>query len=535
MSKIIALLVAGLGLFFIGLHLVSTHLKQASSRQFRSLIARFTDRVWRGSLLGLLAGVFMQSTSAISVILASMTASGLITVRQALPIVTWANVGTTLIVFVGVFDIQILVLYCLGLSAIVFVFSGEARWKPFCGVLLGISFLFFGIHQMKTSAAGLQSFAWFEEVMAQAQGSYLLAFAAGVLLSFLTQSTTAVALLAVTLAHAGLLQVEELMMIVYGGNVGSTFARMILSSGLKGSSRQIGRFQDVFKIAGSLLFVGLFYLELYGGVPLVRALCRALANQLDSQTAFINFFCNLVPALLFTPLLGPMQRVLDRFWPATAAEDFAKLKYLHPQALSDPETAIDLIEKEQMRLLTRLPDYFQSLRPDEPRTSRTEYRAMHQAFQTLFKEVQSYLASMLQVPLSHTTSERLTNVHDRQGVIGFLEETVHQVVSSVEESPPSAQLAPLVQNMAEALDFLLRTAGEAVTTLDPEEADLMAGLCGDRGNLLGRIRNLYLSGEQGLRPQDKLLLLSLTTHFDRIVWLVRRLAELLQQNRQFRP
>jgi hypothetical protein len=31
-----------------------------------------------------------------------------------------------------------------------------------------------------------------------------------------------------------------------------------------------------------------------------------------------------------------------------------------------------------------------------------------------------------------------------------------------------------------------------------------------------------------------LLLLGLTTHFDRVVWNVRRLAVLLQQNRQFR-
>jgi phosphate:Na+ symporter len=535
MSKIVASLVAGLGLFFFGLHLVGNNLKQSSSRQFRSLIARFTDTVWRGSLLGLLAGVCMQSTSAVAVILASMVASGLVTVRQALPIVTWANVGTTLIVFSGVFDVQILVLYCLGVSTTVFAFSGEVRWKPLCGVLLGISLLFFGINMMKTSAAGMQSYDWFDAVMDSAHGSYLLAFAAGALLSFLTQSTTAVALLAVTLAHAGLLRVEETMMIVYGGNLGSTFARMILSSGLKGSSRQIGHFQDLFKIAGSLLFVLLFYVEEYAGVPLIKALCCALSDRLDWQAALSNLLCNLVPALIFTPLLVPTRRLLHHYWPATAAEDFVQLKYLHPQALTDPDTAIDLIEKEQMRLLTRLPDCVDALRPPEPGTNRTDYRTIHTAFQVLFKEVQSYLASLLHMPLSRTTSGRLTNVHDRHGVIGFLEETVFHVVSSVKVTRPSPQLAPLVQNMTEALDFLLVTAGEAVTTLDPQEAELMAGLCGDRGDLLARIRNLYLSNEQGLPPQDKVLLLGLTTHFDRVVWLVRRLAELLQQNRQYRP
>src|SRR5262249_12394647 len=156
--------------------------------------------------------------------------------------------------------------------------------------------LFFGIHLMKTSTGDLRTFDWFRAIVDQAHGSYLLAFAAGALLSFLTQSTTAVALLAVTLAHAGLLRLEETMILVYGGDLGSTFARMILAAGLKGSSRQIGRFQDLFKISGSLLFVLLLYLEVRGGVPLVKALCTALSGRLETQTALVNLLCNLVPA-----------------------------------------------------------------------------------------------------------------------------------------------------------------------------------------------------------------------------------------------
>jgi len=403
-------------------------------------------------------------------------------------------------------------------------------------VLLGISLLFFGIYMMKDEVKQmLQDYAWFKSILEQASGSYVLAFCAGALLSLITQSTTAAALIAVAFAHAGVFKVEETMMIVFGGNLGSTFSRMLLSAGLKGSSRQIGRFQDLFKIVGSALFVLLFYIEVYTGVPLIRALCARISDQLVTQTALINLFCNLGPAIIFTPLLGPVQRLLDHYWPATEAEDFAKLKYLHPQALRDPESALDLIEKEQTRLLARLPDYANVLRKPEPGSRRTDQRALHQAFLVLYKEVQSYCTGLVHLHLSATTSERLTNVHDRHGVIGSLEETVHALVTSVEQTPPSAQLASLVSNMTEALDFLLATAGEAAVTLEREEADMMATLCADRGDLLGKIRTLYLSADQGLQPSDKALLLSLTTQFDRIVWLVRRLAELLQQNQRFRP
>ncbi len=227
---------------------------------------------------------------------------------------------------------------------------------------------------------------WFNVVLSQTHGSYLLAFCAGVVFSFLTQSTTAVAMIAVTLVKAGMLGVDETLMIVYGGNVGSTFSRMILASGLKGSSRQIARFQDLFKIGGSSLFVLLFYVELYTRLPLVKALSAALTGRLETQTALVNLFCNLAPAVLFMPLLGPTHRLLDRFWPASAAEDFAKLKYLHPQALDEPESAIDLIEKEQARLVTRLPEYVDALRPPEPGKRKADRRATRQAFQVLFKE-----------------------------------------------------------------------------------------------------------------------------------------------------
>ena len=195
----------------------------------------------------------------------------------------------------------------------------------------------------------------------------------------------------------------------------------------------------------------------------------------------INFFCNLVPALIFWPLLGPTQRLLDRFWPATAAEDFAKLKYLHPQALSDPETTIDLIEKEQMRLLTRLPDYVNALRPAEPGKSRAEDRAMHHAFQMLFKEVQAYLATLFHEPLSRTTSERLTNVHDRQGVIGVLEETVRQMVS-LRTGIPKEKSKPLLEKIkslklkvnAQYQEDQIRVSGKSKDDLQKVIASLKA-------------------------------------------------------------
>lgn len=534
MGSIVSLMLAGLGLFFLGLHTVTTNLHQSSGRRFRNLVARFTDRTWLASLLGFVAGAVLQSASAVTVILASMTSSGLVRVRRALPIVAWTNVGTTVLIFIAALNIRLAVLYLLGLSGIAFSFSKETKRRNVYGIVLGISLLFFGMDTMKSGAVEMQRFDWFHAMLQGTHDSFALAFLGGALLSFLTQSSTAVMLIAIAMVNTGLLSAGDTIMVIYGANVGSSFTRMILSSGLKGSSRQIGRFQDLFKITGSTLFVILFYIEHYTGLPLVEGLAEALSSHVETQMALVNLFYNLTMAILMCSLLGPIERLLDRFWPASDTEDFAKVQYLHPQALTDPETALDLVEKEQMRLVTRLPSYLDALRIVPGDRRKHDPQAIHKAFNMLSEEVESYLTAMIHLQLSAKTSERLTNIQGRQGLIGLVEDNVYHLVTAVLQAPPSGQLMPLVANFIEALDFILQTAGDAVTTLSAEEAQLLARLCADRGDLMGKIRGLYLSSEKDLTGRDKSLLLDLTSYFDRLVWIVRRLALLLEQNQQYR-
>src|SRR5207247_1729957 len=127
-------------------------------------------------------------------------------------------------------------------------------------------------------------------------------------------------------------------------------------------------------------------------------------------------------------------------------------------------------------------------------------------------------------PLSTRTSDRLTNLHGRQDEIGQMEKGLYQLTATLVEAPASSRLGSLVQNFVEAIDFILQSARDALTTVESADVDLLAGLCADRGELLGRIRNLYLSSEQGLEAAEKSLLLEFTTRFDRIVWTLRRLT-----------
>ena len=62
----IAPLLAGLGLFFSGVHLISANLTPLAGKRFRRLLTRATVYPSLGALTGILAGIVTQSTNAVT-------------------------------------------------------------------------------------------------------------------------------------------------------------------------------------------------------------------------------------------------------------------------------------------------------------------------------------------------------------------------------------------------------------------------------------------------------------------------------------
>ena len=107
-------LILGLGLFFLGLRLVGENLRRLYGSSFRNVIKRTTHSPVLGAGLGIVAGAVMQSATAVTFILVSLTDSGLIKARAAGPIIIWSNVGLTALAFVTTLNIHPLVAYVVG-------------------------------------------------------------------------------------------------------------------------------------------------------------------------------------------------------------------------------------------------------------------------------------------------------------------------------------------------------------------------------------------------------------------------------------
>ena len=200
--EIVADIIAGLGLFFIGVRSIGTHMKQMTGARFRSWVAWATGHHLSAALVGTAAGIVTQSSNAVTFISVSLVTSGMITPARALPVLAWANVGTALLVFLATLDIHIAVLFLLGVVGFCYYFglNERERGRHLIGALYGVGMLFFGVWLIKQGARpmkDLESVRAFIRFSAQSQ---LLPFIAGLLLTLVIQSSSTMSAIAVTMA-----------------------------------------------------------------------------------------------------------------------------------------------------------------------------------------------------------------------------------------------------------------------------------------------------------------------------------------------
>jgi phosphate:Na+ symporter len=527
LNSILANVIAGLGLFFSGLRMVDANLRQATGRRLRTVISALTARRWMAGLVGLATGALVQSSSGIAFILVSLVATGLTTVRRVLPILTWANVGCSALVFVAVLDLRLAILYLIGLAGAAFAFDRSHKSDSF-GAVFGIGMLFYGIELMKEAAAPLQSMPWFPGMLENDGRSYILAFAASTIFSFVTQSSTAVSILAIGFAQTGLTGAYPTMMALYGANLGSTFSRMLLSSTLKGSVRQLTAFQDLFKITGAALFVPLLYLEATAGLPLVHALVSLVSDQIDRQMALVFLVFNLTTALLFTAAQPAIIALLERWLPADGQEDLGRPLYLYDEALREPATALDLLEKEHLRLAKRLLTYPHAVRAAAGSMERQQVRDAREAFAAVARRVEHFQHELVNRPLGNAETARLTRLQSRLNLIEYIEDSLSMLITATERVPAGGQLGERISTFVEALDFVVLTLVDALETGDADQIEMLAQITEDRGAFVERVRQEYFAGEGSSQGADRAVLLQVTSIFERVVWMVQRMSRLLE-------
>ena len=450
-------LILGLGLFFLGLRLVSDNLKSLAGGRLRNGIVRTTRRPVLRAGVGIAAGAMLQSATAVTFICVSMVAAGFLNASAAAGVIIWSNVGLTALAFVATLNIHPAVALVVGAAGIVLGLVRVRSWQTVAGAVLGVGLILLGLQQMGEGAAPLKNAAPFHAIMNLVLAAPPLAFLVGILVAAVLQSNTGATMMVITLAAAGALRFDEAALLIYGTNLGAIALRYVLSLGMKGIGARLVRLEDFFCVLSGVVMLALFYIE-KAGVPLVLALSKGLAPSEASALAVVFLLSNVIPALILSPMLSHCVLCLCELFSVDVAVGDGEPAFLSPQALGHPASALDLLRRELARLLRM------TIHAAAPPIVQEESEPPHD-FSSLSKSVEDFAVKL--AVSGRISEEETRTLHRLRAVLSgirHLEEA--ERFYTYRAGAPGALTPDQKQRLDGVLDGLVADAAAALDAMD---------------------------------------------------------------------
>jgi phosphate:Na+ symporter len=306
---LIAELLGGIGLFLLGMMLMTDGLEESAGEGLQALLKRATGNRLKGSLFGATLTLVVQSSTASTLATIGFVSAGLLTFYESLAVIVGTNVGTTstgwLVSLIGLrISVSSFALPLVGIGALLRMLA-RGRLAALGFVLAGFGLIFIGIDLLQ---AGMADVADDIDLGGLDGGMFLtrLALVAiGVIMTVLMQSSSAA--LATTLAAlaSGAIALPAALALVVGQNIGTT---VLASLGGTVPAKRTAAAHVLFNVAAAIV--------VFPFLPVVPDIAEAAGIDDPAVTvaAFHTSF-SVIGALIFLPLLHRIGTLILRIVP----------------------------------------------------------------------------------------------------------------------------------------------------------------------------------------------------------------------------
>ena len=385
-------LIGGLSLFLFGMSVMGQALERRAGGQLRTLLGKLTDRKIAGLLTGMGVTAVIQSSSATTVMVVGFVNSGIMTLKQAINVITGANVGTTVTawflslagidsgnVFVKLLKPSSFTPALALLGIIFYLFCKSAKKKDTGMILLGFATLMYGMETMSGAVSGLGELPAFRQMFVMFKNPVLGVLAGAALTAVIQSSSASVGILQ-ALAVTGQVSYGAAIPIIMGQNIGTCVTAMLSSVGANRNAKRAALVHLSFNVIGTAVWLTAFCL--------LRALLRpALLEEPASLLgiAAAHSVFNVLCTLLMLPLSGFLERLVKVLVPdARQPEVFEELderlfatpsialERCHAVTVDMAETAVSSLKDALASLGDNSPELAASIREREDKTDHYE-------------------------------------------------------------------------------------------------------------------------------------------------------------------
>ncbi|GIL00725.1 MAG: hypothetical protein BroJett030_06240 [Alphaproteobacteria bacterium] len=288
MTALLLQALGGVGLFLLGITLLTEGMRGLAGTALRNFLRRYTRSPASGAVTGALATATIQSSSAIIVATVGFVGAGLMTFGQALGIIFGANIGTTitgwLVAIVG-FKLQLgAILLPFVLVGVLMRLFGAGKWRSAGWALTGFCLLFVGIGAMQQGMAHLQGVFSLDGFSADTLTGRLQLVGIGLAVTVVTQSSSAGVAIALAAIGAGAIDFSQAAALVIGMDIGTTSTAALATIGGSTAMRRTGLAHVIYN-----LMTGTAAFFLLGPLTTAVAATSAAAGLGDDQINLVAF------------------------------------------------------------------------------------------------------------------------------------------------------------------------------------------------------------------------------------------------------
>jgi len=499
----------GLGLFLLGMIILSDGLRALAGAAVHRALRRFTRSPSSGALTGALTTAVIQSSSVTTVTAVGFASAGLLTFPQALGIVFGANIGTTItgwmVALVG-FKLQLgVVMPVFVLVGVVMRLTGRGRWASLGLTLAGFGLVFMGIDLLRSGTAALEGVITPDQLPGDSIGGRLQLVAVGVLVTLVTQSSSAGVATALSALSVGALEFGQAAALVIGMDMGTTVTAALATIGASLPGRRTGWAHVLYNLfTASIAFVILpafaFALE--------KLSPGLITRQPELVLVGFHTFFNSLGVSIMLPFAGPFAHLVERLVP-DRPRPFAER--LDRNLLGEPEVALRALAPTLCDLahysFVILREQAATARSLKPQVERRELLAL------ALDEVQSYLAGISPSPEIVARTGAALHVVDQLRRLLAREAQLERVESLSVDSGLRGAAGRLADALPELLgDELSQTLHESEIRLAALCAELDERRTAYRNTISGRMASPSFDSAASFVAMDAYRWLERTTH-----------------------
>ncbi len=414
-QEVIFTLVGGLGLFFLGMRMMSDSLRKVAGNRLKNTLEILTKRPIIGLVIGTIVTMLVQSSSATTVMTVGFVNAGLLTLRQAISIVLGANIGTTLtawlVSFFALFKITSYALPAIGIGFFLTLFGKTHSAKMWGHFVLGFGLLFTGLGFIKDAFAPFQNSEALKNFLLTFGTFPILGILFGVFLTVLLQSSSATIAVLQIMALSGLIDFRTAVPVILGDNIGTTITAQLAAIGGNTAAKRTAMAHTLMNTIGVLYM----FIPVYTGIyaTLIERIVPGpvTPNNIMLHIALSHSLFNVINSfIIFLPLIGVLEKLtikLTRIKPG--AMDIGPM-YLEKHLLNTPTLALEGVKKEINRMVECARDALQKALKaffENDKSSASKVEQCEELVDNLQKEITGYLVALAERELDEDEAEAI--------------------------------------------------------------------------------------------------------------------------------